>query len=85
MKYLILFILVLCVIGWWRNLARGDNHNNEAQKRPTQKRPTQPRPNALPPTQIVACRVCDLHLPRRDALVGPAGLYCCEAHRKIGA
>jgi uncharacterized protein len=79
MKYLFLFILVLCVIGWWRNLARGSS-----QSKPAPKSSKQPPQTALPPTQIVACRVCDLHLPRREALVGPAGLYCCEAHRKIG-
>ena len=79
MKYLLLFIVGLCVIGWWRNHTRGDSPRNEARKPPAA-----PPQAALPPTQLVACRVCDLHLPRREALVGPAGLYCCEAHRKIG-
>ncbi|MCW7537468.1 PP0621 family protein [Aquabacterium sp. A7-Y] len=73
MKYLVL-ILVVVVVLW---LVRSQ-------------RPAAPRRSATPPPpqdlgkprEMVECRQCGVHLPRDEALPGPGGHYCCEAHRR---
>ena len=32
--------------------------------------------------EIVACKVCQVHLPKSEALIGSDGFYCSEAHRR---
>jgi uncharacterized protein len=72
MKYLILFLVVLAVLWYWRN-ARGGEAPGAKPKA---------GPDALP-QDMVRCPVCSVHLPRSDALPGPDGrLYCCAAHRQ---
>jgi uncharacterized protein len=71
MKYLILLIVVLAVVWYWRkarDAAPGD---------------APPQNGAAPLQQdMVQCPVCSVHLPRSDALPGPDGqLYCCAEHR----
>ncbi|MGQ2981692.1 MAG: PP0621 family protein, partial [Polaromonas sp.] len=48
------------------------------------KKPPRPPPVSGPQqaTEVVACAVCAVHLPRPDALPGRRGLYCSEAHRR---
>jgi uncharacterized protein len=73
MKYLILLLVVLAVLWYWRNARRGDA--------PPPGRQGKAQPGALP-QDMVRCPVCSVHLPRSDALPGPDGqLYCCTAHR----
>jgi uncharacterized protein len=75
MKYLIVLVVVLVGIWLWRN-----NRRTELRD----KKPSQP-PNVSGPkqaTEVVACAVCAVHLPRPDALPGRRGLYCSEAHRR---
>lgn len=77
MKYLLLTALILGIFWLWR-------HNRQAEKKTV----TPPRPSAGPGqasgvTLIVACSVCQVHLPRSEALIGrEGGLYCSEAHRR---
>jgi uncharacterized protein len=72
MKYLILLLVVLAVLWFWRN-ARGSGTPRAGKK---------PGGDALP-QDMVRCPVCSVHLPRSDALPGPDGqLYCCAAHRE---
>lgn len=72
MKYLLLIAIVLVVIGVWRNGRRRDV--SQTRKTP---------PPAGVATEIVACAVCQVHLPRAEALTGPGGgTYCCLAHRR---
>lgn len=72
MKYLILLLVVLAVLWFWRNARRGDAPPGGQRKTGA---------NA-PPQDMVQCPVCSVHLPRSDALPGPDGqLYCCAAHR----
>lgn len=79
MKYLLVILLILVVFWLWQ------------YERRTQKgAATPPRPPASPDsaqaggaTEIVACSVCQLHLPRTEALIGRgARPYCSEAHRR---
>ena len=76
MKYLVVFTLVLVGLWLWRNKRRADlrQSNQEPAKRSTS-------PPGLP-TEIVACDVCHVHLPRAEALTGPGGVYCSAAHRQ---
>jgi len=74
MKYLLVMALVLVVFWIWR-------HNREAERETRAARP--PAPQREPAiTEIVACDVCHVHLPRSEALIGSRGIYCSDAHRR---
>ena len=76
MKYLLVLAVVLAVLWFVRNnrSAGGDGAA-----------PGKPKPLA-PPQDMVRCAVCEVHLPRSDALPGPDGrLYCCADHRARSA
>lgn len=77
MKYLIIVIVVLVGFWLWRN-------NRRAGLR--EKNQSSPRPVSGPKqaTEVVACAVCAVHLPRPDAVPGKHGLYCSDAHRRQG-
>ncbi|AKJ27737.1 PP0621 family protein [Caldimonas brevitalea] len=80
MKYLVL-LLVIVVVLWLARTARPPKPrqgSNASQQPPQSTSSPAPRP-------IVACRHCGVHLPIDEALPGPAGHYCCEAHRQAGA
>lgn len=68
MGKLLLILLLLVLVAWWIARLRAP--------RPPRRRGAAPRPQ-----EIVACAHCGLHLPRADAVAGPGGLYCSEAHR----
>ena len=81
MKYLLLVAIALAVVWLWRNSWRSESSEATEQ--------TAARPHSAPrgATEIVACDVCQLHLPRSDALIGQdgTGVYCCDAHRNKAA
>ncbi|WKB52015.1 PP0621 family protein [Eleftheria terrae] len=73
MKYLVLILVIVLVLGFMRaqRPARPDSDK---------RRPAGPAPSL--PREMVACRHCGVHLPRDEALPGPGGPYCSEAHRR---
>jgi uncharacterized protein len=72
-KYLIVIAVVLLVLWWVRGNRRGGEPQAGASR----------SPNAGLAQDMVQCPVCSVHLPRSDALPGPAGqLYCCAEHRQ---
>lgn len=72
MKYVLVIGLVLVVLWLWRS-----------NKRAGTSRPAAPAPEpSKQVTEIVACEVCHVHLPRSEALPGPGGMYCSAAHRQ---
>ena len=75
MKYLLVFALVLVAFWIWRN-------NREAERDAAA--PRQPAPPQREPavTEMVACDVCHVHLPKSEALIGNRGIYCSDAHRR---
>jgi uncharacterized protein len=75
MKYLLVMALVLVVFWIWR-------HNREAERRETPVRPPASPKTGAAATQIVACKVCGVHLPQSEALIGNRGIYCSDAHRR---
>ncbi len=76
MKYLLVIVIALAVLWLWRNSRRTDSKSGHQA---SQAKPAQP-PGVV--TEIVACGICQVHLPRAEALPGPGGLYCCVAHRQ---
>jgi len=76
MKYLLVMALVLVVFWIWR-------HNREAERGDAApaRQPAPQKPGAAI-TEIVACEVCGVHLPKTEALIGNKGIYCSEAHRR---
>lgn len=76
MKYLLIFAILMVGLWLWRSNRRAERHD-AAVKPPAGRRPPQ-----IPATEIVACDVCHVHLPRSEALMGPGGVYCSEHHRR---
>jgi uncharacterized protein len=79
-KYLLLLIVVVAVL-WLMRLGRsgsGQQERADASPAPAPKQGAAPRVQ-----EIVACVHCGVHLPRNEALPGPGGLYCSEAHRQL--
>ncbi|RYF39130.1 MAG: hypothetical protein EOO25_15675 [Comamonadaceae bacterium] len=74
MKYLLILLLVAVVLWLWRS-KRPDAEPRRPTPRPG------PRASTLP-AEMVACDVCHVHLPRAEALTGPGGVYCSDAHRR---
>ena len=75
-KVLLLIALVFAVIWFIRGARHKPRGGEQGQQRPA------------PPKQqdMIECPVCQVHLPRSDALPGPDGqLYCCAEHRQRAA
>ena len=68
----VLLALLMVVVAWLWALVR------RASKPPV------PPTKADEPAVMVVCAHCGVHLPRADALPGPGGVYCSEAHRAAG-
>ena len=76
MKYALVLGLVLVVIWLWRS-------SRQASRGDKKRTPTTQKPTVLgKATEIVACQVCQIHLPRSEALTGRHGLYCSAEHRQ---
>lgn len=78
-KYLVLVLLVAALI-WWARASRrprggaGQSSTDGAKADARAQSPV-----------MVECAHCGLHLPRTEALAGPGGTFCSEAHRAAGA
>ena len=75
MKYLLILGIALLVVWIWKSNRRDDIRKSSRQV------PRQSKQKVIP-TEIVACDVCHVHLPRSEALVGAGGIYCSAAHRQ---
>ncbi len=67
LKFLLLLLVVAAVLWLLRSKSRPDPSS------------------ASPPSgreEMLACAHCGLHLPRSEALSGPDGVFCGEAHRR---
>ena len=80
MKYALIFALAGLVVWFWRTQRLSGKNKLGGQEKGRSGRGS---PGASQATEIVACSVCRLHLPRQDALSGQSGLYCSEAHKQI--
>ncbi|WP_411878001.1 PP0621 family protein [Polaromonas sp. YR568] len=75
MKYLLVMGLVLVVFWVWRN-------KREAERDAAAPRAPAPPQRETAVTEMVACDVCGVHLPKSEALIGGRGIYCSDAHRR---
>lgn len=75
MKYLLVLAFVLVVFWLWR-------HNRQAERNETPPARRPPSNQGTGVTEMVACDVCQVHLPRSEALIGSKGIYCSDAHRR---
>jgi uncharacterized protein len=73
MKFLVV-VLVVSVVAWL--LLRPRQAERAKHRRP--------RPKDAGPQAMLQCRHCGVHLPRGEAIVGPNGAFCSEAHREAG-
>ena len=79
MKYALVFALVGLVLWYWR----GQRLNRQSELKNRDKSAVDQRSTALgQTTEVVACSVCRLHLPRQEALLGRKGVYCSAAHKQ---
>ena len=79
MKYLLVILLILVVFWLWQYERRTQKRAGTPPPRP----PVKPAPQTDGVTEIVACSVCLVHLPRTEALIGrDSRPYCSEAHRR---
>jgi uncharacterized protein len=75
MKYLVLLVIAVAVFLIWRN--------NRAQARSIKTPRGSANSASGQPQDMIACALCDVHVPRTDALPGPGGkLYCSADHRQ---
>lgn len=76
MKYLLVAVFVLVIFWLW-------SHNRRVERKQSDDARPQTRPgDKTVLTEIVACDVCQVHLPRFEALIGNKGIYCSDAHRR---
>jgi len=76
MKYIVIILVILVVLWLVRGARAGRRDSDESAA------PKAPPPPAVQ-QEMVECPVCQVHLPRTDALPGPDGqLYCCAEHRQ---
>ncbi|RYF65603.1 MAG: hypothetical protein EOO29_40225 [Comamonadaceae bacterium] len=80
MKYVVLLIVLLVVIGIWRN-RRDSDGNSDTTSRPQKPSPRTPLAG---PQDIVACAHCGMHIPQAEALMLGTQTYCCPEHRQQG-
>lgn len=72
MKFGLVLLALLAGVWLWRTGRVG--------KKPPVSRAT---PVATPQQDMVSCEVCQLHLPRTEALKSGTTWYCCEGHIKL--
>lgn len=78
MKYLLILGLALVVFWLWQGKRRATLADKARSQQPN---PTAAR-GQVQVTEIIACDVCSVHLPRAEALIGGRGVYCSDAHRR---
>lgn len=76
MKYALIAGLLLVIFWLWRSSRQA----GVDQKKQTAERQ---KPASIEKvTEMVACQVCHIHLPRHEALNGRRGLYCSVEHQQ---
>lgn len=76
MKYALVLGLVLVVVWLWRS-TRQSAADDKKQAGPHSKQTSLEKA-----TEIVACQLCQVHLPLNEAQKGSQGFYCSAEHRQ---
>jgi uncharacterized protein len=77
MKYVLVLGLTLVVLWLWRSGRQAEAGDNKSTH------PRQRQASLEQATEIVACQLCRVHLPKNDTLIGRHGLYCSAEHRQL--
>jgi uncharacterized protein len=77
MKLGLVLLALLAGIWLWRKGRIGG-------KTPVSRAKPTPASKAAPQQDMVSCVVCQLHLPKTEALQRGTAWYCCEGHRQLG-
>lgn len=79
MKYLVLAAVLALIYVMWKRQRAQERADRRDDPRPPGGNPAA---DGGQPQSMVRCSVCDLHLPRADAITDPQGrLFCSVAHR----
>jgi uncharacterized protein len=70
MKFILVLIVVVACIGFWR-----------ANRQIAPRRTRQQAQAAPEPLDVVCCAWCSLHVPAGDVVRGKNGAYCSAEHR----
>lgn len=89
MRNLLVFVLVLIGIFYVRRaLRRSDGRRGGGGAAPggadTSERETARPERTVEVEQMVACAHCGLHVPESEGIRGVGGIFCSEAHRRLG-
>lgn len=76
LKVVLLVVLAIVVVAWLRG-ARRARPPHDASPGPAQA----PGERRVGREEMVSCVQCGVHLPRSEAVAGPLGSYCSDAHR----
>lgn len=76
MKYALVLGLVLVVVWLWRSTRKSAADDKKQTRNPSK------TASLGKATEIVACQVCQVHLPLNEALNGSQGFYCSAEHRQ---
>lgn len=72
-KLLFWLLIGLAIYALWRGVKRRNQRRSEDQ-----------RASAPEVEQMVRCEVCQVNLPRSEAILSQGRFYCCEAHLNAG-
>ncbi|MET0311431.1 MAG: PP0621 family protein [Burkholderiaceae bacterium] len=76
MKLLVLLAVIAVAVMLWQSARRRERGASRQEQAPP--------PAATGPQDMVKCAHCPVHLPRGEAIEGPAGrLYCSAEHRRL--
>lgn len=79
MKYAFVLILIGLVFWVWRSQRLSGKKKSGEQGNAKSAKSAH---TLGPSTEIVACAICKVHLPRPDAVLGAHGVYCSAAHKQ---
>lgn len=69
---------------FWFLLGLGVYLLYRAAKRRNQRQDEDRRASAPNVEDMVRCKVCQVNIPRSEAILTHGSFYCCEAHRQRG-
>lgn len=72
-RLLIVLLLAVAVLLWWKHRQRGKRSEEAAPHRPRE---------STGPEAMLRCAECGVHLPSSQVLPGRGGVFCCHEHRE---
>jgi uncharacterized protein len=76
MGRVLFFVALAAVVVWWLF--------GRKPRKPLDRQRPKPQDRDVAVDDMVACAHCGVHLPRADAVVDGADLFCGDDHRRLG-